>query len=1162
MTTINSFVALLNLAAIPGTGGTDTVNASDTQVLLRNISTIPENIAGATITVDSVAPGSIVTIAGNNFSAGETASFGFVPGNEAAALEDLTQNFPIDVPIQAQTGSTAVLSITYYAKDIGPITGDPELNLISATVETEEPDQIVFTYSSPLDTGSVPAAADFTASNKTIADVLVSGSTVIIVVDSPYIDGDEIIVSYTPGVTPITGVNAVVASALTDQVVTNNIAPVTTPAAVATALVDALPIEATNNIRQSVSVLYSSDAGINMDSITDTSLTAVDGSTAAAVTLVDKFSSANGIIARYGVTMPSSGNYTLTAVSSEISDNDGAVGTDTPLGSVISSARPTVRFDAASTDFPKLTTPDLGSNIPLQLIFEHPNGIDATTVDANTIEVRDIDNNVRGVTGLTGTTALSATELQADFTLRLDNGGQFDIFVVSNGFTATSGEQVARTRVGGFSGSITPPVFPRVCPVHWFVDDVAKLMFNQFAGYISRYDGEQVLAQQPLASNLRGNCLKLTCSTNLGASSYYYWGVRGIGVGTRTNPFQGSFVQTARIQHVIRVMIAKRPASAEIELARLVVNGGDAPQFRLSASGELVLYSGQTLAASTGFTPAANQWFEINFDCNPSARNMIARWRLPGGMWNEFYNNGNHFTSTTRNMSGIQLGIVNCYANTGEPVEVWLDKISSGANEVDQIDGDANRGWYLLGSGCRDATDTEAKLSAVYPDGLFRNGAAVRVQYSLDSTFASGVITTPKKSVFIATHHNTTFDLSGLTPGTNYYYRFQVLNVSDQVIYETENYRFYTLPTDNSEISTLISSCVNEGAYLRPYTSLRPVGDIAEAETNYYGFMGLGDFGYADAFTGGSPPDIHKTAAYTTEMFEATIRQTAHDLWMERLFRFGVLNTMADDHNTTQNADARIAPGGPLANEAPTDTFLNPDNYVYPAGVTLEQLWVRGLEVYDAWFGDNYLDNAGPGLKYGTRLFGHTRFVRIDTRIDRRPDLGIYVGATQETWLKNVITAFGSSPIEKVMHILTNASWTDQGSKISEGWRNFDQVGWEEIQQHIYDNVPSSKRIVIHRGDDHLGYAGTTHSYRDGSEIVAQPPYVGEFVWSGIAENFHDYPIPATYRVFQYSNPSVSEGELIRVTGGFIRMKPTEVTAQSWDSTVESLPETTLFSIP
>ncbi len=102
-------------------------------------------------------------------------------------------------------------------------------SLLSATISNLTPNQIVLSYSEPLDATSVPATSAFSVNlSKAVTAVAVSGSQVTVTVDSNYINGDSPTISYTAGGNPIQDPSHNQAANLSPQAVTNNVLPAST----------------------------------------------------------------------------------------------------------------------------------------------------------------------------------------------------------------------------------------------------------------------------------------------------------------------------------------------------------------------------------------------------------------------------------------------------------------------------------------------------------------------------------------------------------------------------------------------------------------------------------------------------------------------------------------------------------------------------------------------------------------------------------------------------------------------------------------------------------------------------------------------------------------------------------------------------------------------
>ena len=113
---------------------------------------------------------------------------------------------------------------------------------------------LVLTYNEALDTGSTPAATDYTVtvagSQRTVSDVAISGSAVTLTLSPAVTDGQAVTVSYTvPGATPVQDRSRNDAAALADQIVTNNTnnTPDTTAPTLTTAAVNGASLVLTYN---------------------------------------------------------------------------------------------------------------------------------------------------------------------------------------------------------------------------------------------------------------------------------------------------------------------------------------------------------------------------------------------------------------------------------------------------------------------------------------------------------------------------------------------------------------------------------------------------------------------------------------------------------------------------------------------------------------------------------------------------------------------------------------------------------------------------------------------------------------------------------------------------------------------------------------------------
>ena len=202
--TVNGASLVLTYDEALDTGSTPA--ASDYTVTVagsqRTVSSVTVSGSAVTLTLSSaVTDGQAVTV---SYTAG-TNPVQDAAGNDAAALSDQT--------VTNNTSDTTAPTLT------------------TATVNGAS---LVLTYDEALDTGSTPAASDYTVtvagSQRTVSSVTVSGSAVTLTLSSAVTDGQAVTVSYTAGTNPVQDAAGNDAAALSDQTVTNNTSDTTAPA--------------------------------------------------------------------------------------------------------------------------------------------------------------------------------------------------------------------------------------------------------------------------------------------------------------------------------------------------------------------------------------------------------------------------------------------------------------------------------------------------------------------------------------------------------------------------------------------------------------------------------------------------------------------------------------------------------------------------------------------------------------------------------------------------------------------------------------------------------------------------------------------------------------------------------------------------------------------
>ena len=128
-----------------------------------------------------------------------------VSGTAIAYLDTVTVDYTAGTVQAADGGVLASFTNQAVTNNVGDVTA-PVLQ--TATVENAAPADIVLTYDESLDEASVPATTDFTiggtdAGGRTVTNVAVSETTVILTMSAAIVETNVITISYTAGANPI-----------------------------------------------------------------------------------------------------------------------------------------------------------------------------------------------------------------------------------------------------------------------------------------------------------------------------------------------------------------------------------------------------------------------------------------------------------------------------------------------------------------------------------------------------------------------------------------------------------------------------------------------------------------------------------------------------------------------------------------------------------------------------------------------------------------------------------------------------------------------------------------------------------------------------------------------------------------------------------------------
>jgi hypothetical protein len=380
---------------------------------------------------------------------------------------------------------------------------------------------------------------------------------------------------------------------------------------------------------------------------------------------------------------------------------------------------------------------------------------------------------------------------------------------------------------------------------------------------------------------------------------------------------------------------------------------------------------------------------------------------------------------------------------------------------------------YISGSGVRDVVQDEVAAALFCPDGLFAGATQARIRYATGSDPTGG--TAGSWVAFSGNRERNILPISqtGLTSGTAYSLQFEVGDVSNNVIYTSDAYRFRTLAAAGVEQAAQIAyaSCHFQTPVGHPYRDDQYILD--EAGEFYRGTLHLGDQGYE---MGGPPqilePYLDGFPPETPEEFERQLREFCNDFVLHATFKRGTYSCTPDDHQWMNDADGNTAPGGSEASTL-ANAWPGRRSDDYGAGTTLADLYTAGLtDCFDPWWTNHFINAPTPGVRYTHWVDGCVERILLDDRVDsiaRYNATNNYISTTQMTWLQDRIDNL--EPTTTFLVIAAQAAIADYSAKPGEGWEAEGLTQFRAFLDYLIANVPSTVQVVFPTGDDHVGYA-------------------------------------------------------------------------------------------
>lgn len=342
------------------------------------------------------------------------------------------------------------------------------------------------------------------------------------------------------------------------------------------------------------------------------------------------------------------------------------------------------------------------------------------------------------------------------------------------------------------------------------------------------------------------------------------------------------------------------------------------------------------------------------------------------------------------------------------------------------------------------------------------------VEYSENSDLSGSTTTSSGKFITIATDDGTQFiDITGLTPGTRYYYT-PVLGGSRAIASSFPSFR--ALPASPSGLKIVWGSCMennNPGSYLGVDFNLL---DYALNTIDPHLWVMMGDFIYAEdnttawdsASSASDPPIAHYHEHYRETMAYTNVQNMLRNVPM-------IWNS--SDHEIMSSwPDANFSAG--LYSHSGVDDPVNAAAYAGGTGFgkAAMQDYVEKFAKAPVQSGEA----GSPGL-YGRFVWGDYELIFLDTRHERRRVGGTIIGLTQRAWLINRLL----NTTAKYVLVFTPETFAGLDATNYDDWESKTLAGIENYQNErgLIDSVArrSPATVYFFGADHHAGCACITN---------------------------------------------------------------------------------------
>jgi len=402
--------------------------------------------------------------------------------------------------------------------------------------------------------------------------------------------------------------------------------------------------------------------------------------------------------------------------------------------------------------------------------------------------------------------------------------------------------------------------------------------------------------------------------------------------------------------------------------------------------------------------------------------------------------------------------------------------------------------FYLSSS-----TSTSAIVKCRSPRGL-----PTALEFSTNSNFANS-ITTPEITPIVGNDFVVEFNLTGLTPGTQYYYR-----AIEQSIADTDSGAFKTKRVAGvaGNIKFVFAGDAAVGNNSQTFANIAALTDVDF-------FMHLGDMHYADITTN------------TEAAFFTAYRSVFAQSNQRAMFGAHALHYKWDDHDYGPND----SDGSHVAK-------------------------VSAAAAYRKYIPEQNLNNPSTGSIESAWTDGRVRFIMLDTRYERAS--GTILGAAQKAWFLAELASAASNAAIQLVIVSVGVPWIATG--VADTWSDA-TAERTEISDAIFSGGLENNIAFICADAHMITHDDGTNNIFDTSNTIGWPvyqsaplgqtsstkggPYSGAIFLEGLTGQYSTMEIADTGSSITVTVEGLSSAEAVLYTHSFNFATVTQVAASA-----------------